>query len=44
VKATRNSAIDLNAILGFINSLLLPLLAFLLANLDLVLKLFGIKP
>jgi len=33
VKATRNSALDLRASLSFINSLLLPLLAFLLANL-----------
>lgn len=44
VKATRDSALDLRAILGFINSLLLPLLAFLLGNLDLVLKLFARKP
>ena len=44
VKATRDSALDFRAYLGFINSLLLPLLAFLLGNLDLVLKLFGIKP
>jgi len=44
VRATRNSAIDLSAILGFINSLLLPLLAFLLGNLDAVLKLFARKP
>lgn len=41
VKATHNSALDLNSTLHFINSLLLPLLAFLLANLDLVLKLFA---
>jgi ABC-type multidrug transport system fused ATPase/permease subunit len=34
VKATRNSALDLNTTLHFINSLLLPLLAFLLGNLD----------
>ena len=33
VKATRNSALDLRSSLSFINSLLLPLLAFLLANL-----------
>jgi len=44
VKATRNSAVDLGAILNFINSLLLPLLAFLLGNLDAVLKLFARKP
>ncbi len=44
VKATRNSALDLNTTLHFINSLLLPLIAFILANFDVVLKLFGIKP
>jgi len=44
VKATRNSAIDSNTILNFINSLLLPLLAFLLGNLDKVLSLFTRKP
>jgi hypothetical protein len=44
VKATRNSAIDLGTILHFINSLLLPLLAFVLGNLDTVLALFGKKP
>jgi ABC-type multidrug transport system fused ATPase/permease subunit len=44
VKATRNSAIDLGTILHFINSLLLPLLAFLIGNLELVLKLFTRKP
>jgi hypothetical protein len=44
VKATRNSALDLGAILGFVNSLLLPLLAFFLSNIDLVLKFFGRKP
>jgi len=44
VKATRNSAIDFSAILGFINSLLLPLLAFALGNLDLVLNLFSGNP
>jgi len=44
VKATRNSAIDSNTILNFINSLLLPLLAFLLGNLDKVLLLFTGKP
>lgn len=41
VKATRNSAIDSSTILNFINSLLLPLLAFLLGNLDKVLPLFS---
>jgi hypothetical protein len=44
VKATRNSAIDSGTILNFINSLLLPLLAFLLGNLDKVLLLFSRKP
>jgi hypothetical protein len=41
IKATRNSALDLRAGLNFLNSLLLPLLAFLLANLDKLLKLFS---
>jgi hypothetical protein len=44
VKATRNSALDLNTTLNFIKSLLLPLLAFILGNLDLVLKLFSRNP
>ncbi len=44
VKATRNSAIDSNTIINFINSLLLPLLAFLLGNLDKVWLLFAQKP
>ena len=44
VKATRNSAIDLGTILHFINSLLLPLLAFLLGNLDTMLALFKKQP
>jgi hypothetical protein len=41
IKATRNSALDLRAGLNFLNSLLLPLLAFLLGNLKEVLKLFS---
>lgn len=44
VKATRDSALDFRTYLSFINSLLLPLLAFLLGNLDLVLNLFARKP
>jgi len=44
VKATRDSALDFKAYLSFINSLLLPLLAFLLGNLDLMLALFARKP
>jgi hypothetical protein len=44
VKATRDSALDFKTYLSFINSLLLPLLAFILGNLDLVFKLFGRNP
>jgi hypothetical protein len=44
VNATRNSALDLRATLNFVNSLLLPLLAFLLGNLDFLLKLFARQP
>lgn len=44
VKATRNSAVDLRTVLNFINSLLLPLLAFLLGNLDKVIALFSKTP
>jgi len=44
VNRTRVSALDFRTYLSFINSLLLPLLAFILGNLDLVLKLFGRTP
>ena len=44
VKATRDSTLDFRTYLGLFNSLLLTLLAFILGNLDFVLKLFGIKP
>jgi hypothetical protein len=44
VNKTRISALDFRAYLNFINSLLLPLLAFLLGNLDKVLALFARKP
>lgn len=44
VKATRDSVLDFRTYLSFINSLLLPLLAFILGNLDFVLKLLGINP
>jgi hypothetical protein len=44
VNATRNSALDFRTYLNFINSLLLPLLAFILGNLDLVLNLFARRP
>jgi hypothetical protein len=38
IKAARGSALDFHAGLGFLNSLLLPLIAFLLTNLDRVLE------
>jgi ABC-type multidrug transport system fused ATPase/permease subunit len=44
VKATRNSALNSGAILSFINSLLLPLLAFLLGNLDKLMALLPQRP
>ena len=44
IKATKNSAVDLRTILNFVNSLLLPLIAFILGNLDLVINLFSKKP
>lgn len=44
VKATRNSALNSGAILSFINSLLLPLLAFLLGNLDKLVALLPQRP
>jgi hypothetical protein len=44
VKKTRNSALDLAAVLNFINSLLLPLLAFIFGNFGLILKLFARNP
>jgi len=40
VKATRNSAFDLNAGLNFLNSLLLPFIGFVLGNFDKVLAFF----
>jgi len=40
IRTTRNSALDLRAGLNFLNSLLLPLLAFVLANIDRVLAFF----
>ncbi len=40
IKGTHNSAFDLRAALSLINSLLLPLLALLLANIDKILGLF----
>ncbi len=39
IKATKNSALDLRAGLNFLNSLLLPVFAFIIANLDTVLEL-----
>ena len=42
IAATRNSALNLRAGLNFINSLLLPVIALLLANLEKILALlFG---
>jgi hypothetical protein len=38
IKATPNSALDFRATLNFLNSLLLPILAFFLANLDKVME------
>ena len=40
IRSTSNSALNLRAGLNFLNSLLLPLLAFVLANLDKILALF----
>jgi hypothetical protein len=40
IKNTRSSKIDLGAVLNLVNSLLLPLLALVLANLDKILNLF----
>jgi len=42
VKATPNSALNFRSSLNFLNSLLLPVLAFVLANLDIVNKFLGI--
>jgi len=41
IKATPNSALNFRASLNFLNSLLLPVLAFVLANLDIVNKFLG---
>ncbi|MDX1377640.1 MAG: hypothetical protein R3307_02235 [Anaerolineales bacterium] len=41
IKATPNSALNIRASLNFLNSLLLPVLAFVLTNLDIVNKLLG---
>jgi hypothetical protein len=41
IKATRNSALDLRAGLNFLNSLLLPLIAFVLSNLDKIVAYFA---
>ena len=40
IKGTRNSALNLRASLNFLNSLLLPLITFILANLDQILAFF----
>ena len=41
IKRTPNSAINLRSGLSFLNSLLLPLIGFLLGNIDIVLKFFS---
>ena len=41
IKSTPNSALNFRASLNFLNSLLLPILAFILANLDKVTAVFG---
>jgi len=42
IKATPNSSLNFRSSLNFLNSLLLPLLAFILANLDTVMTVLGI--
>ena len=44
ILGTPNSALNFRSGLNFINSLMLPLIAFVLGNLDLVLGLFSDKP
>ncbi len=44
VRSTPNSALDLGSWLNFINSLLLPLIAFILGNLDTLMQFFSGKP
>ena len=44
VKLTRNSALNLSSWFNFLNSLLLPLIAFILGNIDTLLKLFSGRP
>ncbi len=41
IRATPNSALNLRTSLGFLNSLLLPVIAFVLANLDKIVQLFS---
>lgn len=44
VMSTRNSALDLRSWLNFLNSLLLPLIAFIFGNIDTLLKLLSGQP
>jgi hypothetical protein len=44
VRSRRNSALDLGSWLNFLNSLLLPLIAFIVGNIDTLLRLFSGKP
>ena len=41
IKGTRNSMLDLNEIVSFVNTLLIPLLAFLIANREAIPELLG---
>ena len=41
VKGTRNTLLNFKGIVNFISTLLIPFLAFMLANLDAIIKLFG---
>ena len=41
IKNTRNSALDINGIINFANTLLIPIAAFLLANREALIELFG---
>ena len=41
IKGTRNSMLDINEIVSFVNTLLIPLLAFLIANREAIFELLG---
>ena len=44
IKDTRDSMVDLKGILNLVNTLLIPLLAFLIANRETILELLGSSP